>query len=75
MQRKEKDSDIVLAGGLDYILLYSSNLQTHILVRQEDPSLKVQEIKAYLQNLSSDSSLLAMRKFLGKINLIKTRHT
>ena len=74
MQRKEKDSDIVLAGGLDYILHYSSNLQTHILVRQEDPSLKVQEIKAYLKNLSSDSSL-AIRKFLGKINLIKTRHT
>ena len=74
MQRKEKDSDIVLAGGLDYTLLYSSNLQTHILVRQEDPSLKVQEIRAYLQNLSSNSSL-AIRKFLRKINLIQTRRT
>ena len=66
MQRKEKDSDIVLAGGLDYILLYSSNLQTHILVRQEDPFLKVQEIKAYLQNLSINSSL-AIRKFLERL--------
>ena len=74
MQRKEKDSDIVLAGGLDYTLLYNLNLQTHILVRQEDPSLKVQEIRAYLQNLSSNSSL-AIRKFLRKINLIQARRT